>query len=226
MRGVQWGTPGSEAQWPPLVELRRTLFAYREEVIRGGNREHLQALAGLDYWFVANGLTRPCGELFTFGLSGYRWNYAISARIENNDFHRMLRDRFLLNLSTLTSGRKPEAMVPFMQDVIRHQGNVLADALHSDNVDDFGWLHREFNSILVGILERWEGGVLVPGRESEPSALLAREYRIVVMGLAGRAVILSESGNLPYAAPYLDAARGGIHATCSTCGRPGGRAAS
>ena len=206
--GVQWGTPGSEAQWPPLVELRRTLFAYREEVIRAGNREHLEALAGLDYWFVSTGLRRPCGELFTFGLSGFRRNYAISARVENNDFHGMLRDGFLIHLDGLTFGRDPETVVPFMRDVIRHQGNVLSDALHADKVDDFQWLHREFNSILVGILERWEGRILVPGWESEPSALLARENRITLMALVGRAVILSSSGDLSDATPYLDVARG------------------
>ena len=206
--GVQCGAPGSEAQWPPLVELRQTLLSYREEVIRGGNREHLQALASLDYWFVSTGLRRPCGDLFTFGLSGYRWNYAISVRIENNDFHGMLRDRFLLNLGPMASVHGPEMLVPFMQDVIRHQGHVLADALHSDKVDDFQWLHREFNSILVGILERWEGGVLVPGWESEPSALLARENRITLMALVGRAVFLSSSDDLSDATPYLDVARG------------------
>ena len=96
--GIQWDPPGSEAQWPPLFELRPTLFSYREEVIRGGNREHLRALTGLDYWFVSTGLRRPCGDLFTFGLSGYRRNYAISARMESNDFHGMLRDRFLDSL--------------------------------------------------------------------------------------------------------------------------------
>ena len=206
--GVPWGAPGSEAQWPPLVELRRTLFSFREEVIRAGNREHLEALAGLDYWFVSTGLRRPCGDLFTFGLSGYRRNYGVSARVENNDFHRMLRDGFLLNLDPLSSVHGPETLAPFLQDVVRHQGYVLADALHLDKVDDFQWLHSEFNSILVGILERWEGGILVPGWESEPSALLARENRIALMALVGRAVILSGSGDLSDATPYLDVARG------------------
>ena len=206
--GVEWGMPGSEGQWPPLVELRRNLYSYREEVIRAGNRDYLQELLNLDYWFVSTGLRRPCGELFTFGLNGYRLNYEISARIGSRDLHGMLRDRFLMNLDGLTFGHEPEVLGPFMREVIRHQENVLSHALHENLVDDYLWLHREFGSILSNILQRRnEGDVRSFGEEPEHSSLLAQEYRVAMMGLTGRAAILSDSGDLSDATPYLDVAR-------------------
>ena len=74
------------------------LYSFREEVIRAGNRDYLLELLSLDHWFVSTGLRQPCGELFTFGLNGYRWNYQISTRVGSQDFHGMLRDRFLFEL--------------------------------------------------------------------------------------------------------------------------------
>ncbi len=205
--GMLWGPPGSSAEWPPLWELGRNLYSFREEVIRAGIRESIDELLNLDYWLVSTGLRRSCGELFTVGLNGYRWNYQIATRVGSRDFQGMLRDRFLENLDGLTFGHEPEKLLPFIREVVRHQGNVLSDALHSNSVDDFRWLQREFGSILSDILERWNRGVRQPGRESEWSALLTQEYRVTLMGLAGRAVTLAESGDLSDAAPYLDFVR-------------------
>ena len=99
-------------------------------------------------------------------------------------------------------------MFPFMQEVVRHQGKVLSDALHSGNAGDFEWLQREFGSILSGILERWNRGVFLRTEESEWSDLLTQEYRITLMGLVGRALTLADSGDLSYVTPFLDAVRG------------------
>ena len=205
--GVEWRRPGSDADWPPLEELGRMLYSFREEMIRAGNRDYLLELLSLDHWFVSTGLRRPCGELFTFGLNGYRANYQISVRVGSRDFHGILRDRFLLNLDILTLGHEPEALLPFILEVIRHQGNVLADALHSNRVDDFRWLHSEFGPILSNILERWNREVGFSGVQLRASAHLEQENRLALMGLAGRAAILDGSGELSDATPYLAVAR-------------------
>ena len=205
--GVEWRPPGSDADWPPLEELGRMLYSFREEVIRAGNRDYLHELLSLDHWFVYTGLNRPCGELFTFGLNGYRWNYQISTRVGSQDFHGMLRDRFFSNLEILTFGYEPEALLPFMLEVIRHQGNVLGDALHSNRVDDFRWLHSEFGSILSNILEQWNMEAGFSGDQIEEYSRLARENRLALMGLAGHAAVLDISGDLSDAAPYLAVAR-------------------
>ena len=205
--GMRWGAPGSQAEWPPLWELGRNLYSFREEVIRAGNREYIDEMLNLDYWMVNTGLKRSCGELFTAGLNGYRSNYQIVMRIGSRDFQGELRDRFLANLDMLTFNHEPEKLLPFMQEVVRHQGKVLSDALDANGAEDFGWLHREFNSILANILECWNSDVGFRGRESEWAALLTQEYRIMLMGLVGRAAILAESGALSDAGPYIDVAR-------------------
>ncbi|MXZ89934.1 MAG: hypothetical protein F4W95_00505 [Chloroflexi bacterium] len=207
--GVRWETLGRDAQWPPLWELNSALDSYREEVIRAGNRDYLQQLWGLDYWFVSTGLRRSCRGLAVFGLSGYRKNYQISTRLGNHDFHEAIRDRFLMNLDGFTFEHRPEALTTFMEDVIRHQGNVLYDALRLGATNEYLWLHREFDSILSTTLERWDRDrdVWSLSTESELSAYLRQQYRIAIMGLAGKAVISSRSGDLADPTPYLDAAR-------------------
>ena len=205
--GAQWSVPGSGAEWPPLTELSRNLYSYREEVIRACGREYLRELLNLDYWFVSTGLKRFCGELFTFGLDGYRCNYEISTRIGSRDFHWMLRDDFLMNLNGLTLAHHPETLLPFMREVIRHQGNVLSHALHANLVDDYRRLQREFSSILSSILERWHRGRDLSGVQLEMASHLAQENRVALMGLAGRAAILAGSDELSDATPYLDVAR-------------------
>ena len=205
--GVQWGMPGSDAQWPPLVELGRNLYSYREEVIRGGNREYLHELLDLDYWLVSTGLRRPCGELFTFGLYGYGADYEISTRVGSRDFHGLVRDRFLLSLNGLTFGREPEELLPFMLEVIRHQGNVLSRALHANLTDDYRWLQREFSSILSNIFLRWQMDPDLSSDQLQVASGLAQENRVSLMGLAGRAAILTDLGELSDATPYLDVAR-------------------
>ena len=205
--GVQWSGPGSDAEWPPLTELGRNLYSYREEVIQAGNREYLRELLNLDYWFVFTGLKRFCGELHTFGLDGYRCNYEISTRIGSRDFHWMLRDDFLMNLYGLTIAHHPETLVPFMREVIRHQGNVLSHALHANLEGDFRWLQGEFASILSNIFQRWHMDRDLSGDQLQMASHLAQENRVALMGLAGRAAILAGSGELSDATPYLDVAR-------------------
>ena len=205
--GMQWGPPGSSAGWPPLRELGRALYSFRGGVIRSGDQEYIDELLRLDYWLVSTGLRRSCGELFTAGLNGYRWNYQIAIRVGSRDSQEMVRDRFLMNLNFLTFEHKSEELFPFMQEVIKHQGNMLSDALQANGVGDYRWLHGEFGSVLSDILQRWNGDVPDLGWQTVPSDLLLQGYRVTLMGLTGRAVILADSGEIPDATPYLDLAR-------------------
>ena len=205
--GMPWGLPGSQAEWPPLRELGRNLYSFREEVIRAGNRECIFELLKLDYWLVATGLRRSCGELFTVGLSGYKWNYQVSTRLGGGESHEMLRDQFLLDLNGLAFGLEPGKLLPFMPEVIRHQESVLSDAMHANRVGDYQRLHDEFSSRLSDILQRWRSDDLLHDDESGPSAVLVQEHRIALMGLAGRSATLAESAGISDATPYLDVAR-------------------
>ena len=51
--GISWSAPGGQPDWPPMRDLRRNLYSFREDVIRAGNREYIFELLGLDYWLLS-----------------------------------------------------------------------------------------------------------------------------------------------------------------------------
>ena len=68
---IPWSDPGAQAQWPPLRELSRNLYSFRESVIREGDRDYILELLRFDYRLTTHGMRERCGELFTVGLDGY-----------------------------------------------------------------------------------------------------------------------------------------------------------
>ena len=205
--GIPWSGPGRSPEWPPLRELGRNLYSFREDVIAQGTREYAFELLSLDYWLVSNGVRRSIGDLVTVGLDGYRWNYEISTRMGRVDIHELLRDRLSLNLEGFAYGREPGDLSPFMREAIKHQESMLSDALHSDRSDDYQRLHDSFRLGLSNILRRWDTDRRsVVDADSLPT-VLRQEYRIALMGLAGRAAIVAESGTVADATRYLNVAR-------------------
>ena len=205
--GIPWGSPGTAPEWPPLRELGRNLYSFREDVITEGTREYVFELLSLDYWLVSNGVRRSIGDLVTVGLDGYRWNYEISTRVGRVETHEMLRDRLFQNLEGLTFGREPDELAPLMREVIKHQERMLSDALHADRADDYQRLHDGFSLVLSNVLQRWNLDRR-PFAEADPVAtILAQEYRIALMGLAGRAAIVADSAVISDATRYLNVAR-------------------
>ena len=204
---IQWGSPGAQAEWPPLRELGRNLYSFREEVIRNGTRECIFELQALDYWLVHTGIRRSCGELFATGLSGYRSNYQIAARFGGDELQGMFRDDFSRDLNGLVFGQEPQILVPYIQEIITHQERMLSDAMHSNHPNDYAQLYEEFRSAFSNIIRHWR----IEWSESPEVAKLwdrlAQQYRIAIMGLAGRAVALAENGRITDAEPYVDVAR-------------------
>lgn len=205
--GMSWSMPGTQPEWPPLRELNHNLYPFREAVIQEGNRDFVFELLALDYWLVSNGLRRSCGELFTVGLYGYRSNSVIATSVDRREFHEMIRDRFHLNLDGLIFGREPENAFPFVQEAINHQERVLSDALHENRSSDYEQLHIGFGTALSNICQRWFTDEPPLADEPRLSSLVGQDYRIVLAGLAGRAIILTERANLVDANPYLHMAR-------------------
>ena len=204
---IPWSEPGAQPEWPPLRELTRNLFSFREEVIREGNRECVFELLSLDYWFVQNGLARACGELFSSGLNGYRMNHQIAVRLGAEGFQDTLRDELSQNLNGLVFRQEPEKLFPFLREINRHQERVLSDALHSNRPGDYAKLREGISSASSNILRHWR---MEWSESAEVARLwnsLARQYRIALMGLAGRAAILGGTDRVPDAAPYLAVAR-------------------
>ena len=204
---VQWSAPGSQPEWPPLRELNRNLYSFREDTIREGDREYILELLRFDYKLTTDGMRERCGELFTVGLNGYRWNYQIAGRIGGGEFREMLRDRFSLNAEGLFLGAEPVEISSYAREMVRQQERLLSDAMHSDQQSDYDQLHRGFRAWLNAIRLHWETDNWPPAQASELYKKLEQEYRIALMGLGGRAIFLAQSDKIADANPYLEVGR-------------------
>ena len=206
--GMSWGDPGGQREWPPLGELGRNLYAFREEVIHEGRRECLSELLALDYWLASNGTRRACGELFTVGLNGYRWNYLIATRISGGDIQELLRDDFSLHLNSFILGGDPDKSLPYLEEITNQQERMLSDAMHANRPEDYKHLHVGFNSRFRDAVRYREfDDTLSPG-QIQQGGMLAAWYRIALMNLAGRSIFLAETAKIPNATPYLEMAKG------------------
>ncbi len=205
--GIQWSPPGSQPEWPPLRELSRNLYSFREHVIRQGDRDYIFELLRFDYMLTREGMRERCGELFTVGLNGYRWNYHIANRIGVGELRELLRDRFSLNLEYFTLGAEPVEAFPYAREVIRHQERLLSEALHNDQTNDYDQLHRRFQGWLKAMRYQWNVDSWPSPQASELYQQLEKEYRIALMGLAGRAILLARSNRVADANPFLNATR-------------------
>ena len=211
-KGIKWGPPGSEPEWPPLRELSRNLYSFREEIIRRGERDYKFALVGFDFWLVRSGMRQGCGEMFTIGANGYRWNYQISLRLSDSEFQGIFRERFWSEFLFILSGSEPNEDFPYALEMVRLQEGLLHDAMRANRPLDFGLLHKAFENALRVICNRWNSESELALRFDSLCQQLAQSYRIAVLGLGGRAVMLAESGSIPEAAPFLEVLHG-IHAS-------------
>ena len=204
---IQWSAPGSQPEWPPLRELSHNLYSFREDVIREGDREYILELLSFDYMLTTEGIRERCGELFTVGLNGHRWNYQIANRIGGGDFREMLRDRFSQNAEGLILGTEPVEIFLYAREMVKHQERLLSDALHSDLPSDYGQLHRGFQAWLQVIRLHWGVDNWPSSEASELYQQLEQKYRVALMGLGGRALLLAQTNRLTDVNPYLDVGR-------------------
>ena len=204
---IQWSAPGGQPEWPPLRELSNNLYSFREDVIREGHREYVLDLLRFDYRLTIEGMRERCGELFTVGLNGYGWNYRIANRIGGGEFREMLRDQFSLNAYSFVLGAEPVETFPYAKEMVGHQERLSSDAMHSDQPTDYDQLHKGFQASLQVIRSHWGVENWQPSKASELYQQLEQEYRIALMGLGGRALLLAQSNRIADVNPYLDVGR-------------------
>ena len=204
---ISWSPPGTQPEWPPLRELGRNLYSFREDVIKEGSRDHVLELLRLDYWLVCRGMERRCGEMFTVGLVGYRVNYQIANQHGGAELRAMLRDRFGLNANALIYMLDAGNLFPYMKEIINHQEVMLSDAMHLGQLDDFRRLHTGLNSLLRSLGWHWNVDGWPEPPEAELHSHLEQEYRIALMGLAGKAALTDQARRINSADAYLDIAR-------------------
>ena len=206
--GFMWGTPGKRPDWPPLRELVHNLDSFREEVIRQGSPEYVSELFDLDYWLISTGVRRLCGEMFTCGFDGYRKSYRMANRIGDGEYRKELHDRLGRMPRWLSFPAELQQAFPFIREMVRHQERLLSDAMHAGRPGDYEELHKGFEASFQFVLSRWRGWGQPSPEVIRLCESLERDYRIGLMGLSGRAIILADSGKIPNADPYLEVARG------------------
>ena len=230
--GFGWESPGSWPGWPPLNELLRRLYPFREAVIGRDGREYAFGLLKLDFRLLSAGVERRCGELFTAGLDAGLHNYEIASRIGAGDLRDLFRGSEWLDVQIPFYDMDPGECAPYLKYAVRHQERLLSRALHAANSEDFEAFRSGFAGLLGRLrllwsVDRWPR----PGTEihrqlteaigsgrlpAEPGLRTAELYweleqlhGIALMGLAGRALRRAAEGRLDDPKPYLDAARGG-----------------
>ncbi len=205
--GDMWSPPGSQPQWPPLRELGRNLYSFREDVIRRGNRDYASDLLSLDYWLRGRAVDHRCGEFFTVAVGGDRWNCEIAARVGNPELSEMFRDRSWLVADLTLAALSAEEAFPYARHLVSHHEQLLSDAMRADRRADYEEFIRGFDNFLKMTRVGWNVEDWPPPESAKLYEQLEQQYRIALMGLGGRAVILADAGRLPDPSPYLDVAR-------------------
>ncbi len=205
--GFNWGLPGSLPQWPPLREVWHHLIPFREEIIRGSNREYATELLGMDYWFASAGAANQCGELFTAGLNGYRLNYQFLNRFGVEELRDLIRDEFTLVAEGLLTRIDPQVVGIYAEEIVKNQERMLSDAMHAGKDGDYQRMHSEFEAWFRFIRLSRDIGRHRNSMMAQNYEALRQDYRIALMGLAGRATVLASSGRILDPSRYINVAR-------------------
>ena len=119
----------------------------------------------------------------------------------------MLRDRFSENANMIMMRLEPVEAFPYAVELVRHQERLLSDAIHGDQPDDFGELHSAFVDCLHAIRIDWRIEDWSSPTVFELYQELEQRYRIALMGLGGRALILAQSSRVAEVNSFLDVVR-------------------
>ena len=119
----------------------------------------------------------------------------------------IFRDEFSVVANELTYGLEVEEAFPYIRHMTKVQERMLSDAMHRNNPEDFRQLHSRFKLLFRHLEWRWNAKGWPPSPESELPGQLEQEYRIMLMGLAGRAALIYSSAGFNDANAYLDIGR-------------------
>ena len=194
---IEWRPPGSAPEWPPLRELSRNLYSFREEIIRRGERDYIFALVGFDFGSSTAAFVRVAERCLLPEPMVTDGNYQIALRLRDSEFQEIFRERFWSEFPFILSGTEPNEDFPYVLSMVTLQAEFLNDSMQAGRPLDFGLLHRTFENALRVICNRWNSEPERALRFDSLCQQLAQTYRIAVLGLGGRAVILAESGSIP-----------------------------
>ena len=200
--GIAWDRPGSQPQWPPLHRLGEDLRSFREDVIGRGNMDYIFPILVLDHWLLINGIRERCGEMFTASLDGYRANCEIARRVATGELRDILRDRLWGVADGAIYGTAPEDAFPYIREMVAHQTRLLSDAMLADSLSDFAELNEGFEGLLRAVRLHWSVKDWLGPEGAALLDQLGRDYRIALMELGGRAVLLADSDGIADPGPF------------------------
>jgi hypothetical protein len=213
--GVGWGAPGASPSWPPLYELHRRLYVFREGVIGRGGREHAAQLRSLDSWFLSRAVRHRCGELLTVGLDGFLWNYEIAVRSNRSEMTEFFVDTTwtsirggLLDLAyVIPEQERPNRLFPFVLRLPHQLERMMSAAMNANRPDDFSKFAEGMQALLRHLSVSWSAHDYPRPASADMYSRIEQLQRIALMGLGGRAIILKEAGRLGDLEPYISVIR-------------------
>ena len=200
--GVPWAEPGSEPQWPPLHRLGGDLRSFREDVIQRGDMDYIFPILTLDHWLLSSGVRHRCGELFSVALDGYRQNYEVARRSGSEESRQFLRGQLWQVAAGTIYGTTPGDVFPYLRQMVAHQTRVLADAMMAESPSDFAELNEGFEGLLRAVRLHWSVKDWLGPEGAALLDQLGQDYRIALMELGGRAVLLADSDRIADPGPF------------------------
>ena len=195
--------------WPPLGELRDNLASFREEVIRRGDRLHASELLRFDHWAVTSGTSRGSEDLLRVGLDGYLSNYQTAIRIGDSEFLESFFAQIWDWPYPTFSPAQPGEVFPYINEqMILYQERLLSEGMQAGRPTDYEQIHKRFEVFLRALDRYWEHQRSRWPETKELYERLVESYRIALIGLGGRRLLLADSGRSADSRACIDVVRG------------------
>ena len=118
----------------------------------------------------------------------------------------MFRDRSWLVADLTLAALSAEEAFPYARHLVSHHEQLLSDAMRADRRADYEEFIRGFDNFLKMTRLGWNVEDWPPPESARLYEQLEQQYRIALIGLGGRAALLTDVGRLPDPSPYLDVA--------------------
>ena len=102
---------------------------------------------------------------------------------------------------------EPTEAFPYVEEMVKQQERLLSDSMVLGQLHDYAPLHKGFQAKLRAIRFQWSAEDLPVSDASELLKELEQEYRITLMGLSGRAILLAQSDRIRDVNSYLEVGR-------------------
>ena len=157
---------------------------------------------------MTNGTSKGCGELLRIGLDGYQMDYQMAIRIGDREFLDSFFDQVWGWIYPTFSHALPKDVSPYIREMIRYQQDLLNAAMQADRTTDYERLNERFEVFLHALGRYWKLNLCRWPEAEELYEGLEESYRIALIGLGGRALLIADSGRITGPSTYFNLVRG------------------